>query len=319
MRIMQMEPFFQLASPGGADARSSLLLNYVSASLPVVLFQSIKKVHGAIVCSSVVALVISISVPLASETLYISTTGACSSTGDGSDCTPSLALRPALARVEQALMGALFLIVAYLALWYRRRQSGIYAEATSIAGVTTLLHNSVLLDDVRRIPPQAFASKIDKLFENQKHGLDYCSPRGLSSEYGLVTLGGIPTGLLEKGTGRYLPVPSNDEHNAANGNSLRQLSRKASRGHSLRAPALIAFWLMLAGLLSMIIYYRFSGPAQTGLPTRSGFERFMDSQSIGVRFMMTALGVLIKHIWTLIEKSTPPPLSTPLTTHVTPE
>ena len=141
MQMMQMEPFFQLATRGGADASSSLLLNYASASLPVVLFKSIKKAHGAVVWSSVVALVISICVPLASETLYISTSGTCSSTEDGSDCEPSLASRPALARVEQALVGVIFLIVAYLAVWYRRRQSGIYAEATSIVGVATLLHD----------------------------------------------------------------------------------------------------------------------------------------------------------------------------------
>lgn len=212
VRMMQMEPFFQLTVPGGAGATDSLLLNYVSVSLPVVLYKSTKKAHRAVFWSSVVALVISISVPLASETLYISTTGTCSSTGDGSDCKPSLALRPALVRVEQALIGALFFIVAYLAIWYRRRQSGIYAEATSIAGVATLLQDPILLDDLRRIPPQASASPTDGCFKNKRYGLGYSSRRVGSSEYGLITLGGAPSGPSEKSTGRYVPVPSDDNN-----------------------------------------------------------------------------------------------------------
>ena len=46
--LMQMEPFFQLAAPGGAEATDSLLLDYASVSLPAVLFKSIKKAHGTI-------------------------------------------------------------------------------------------------------------------------------------------------------------------------------------------------------------------------------------------------------------------------------
>lgn len=48
VRLMQMEPFFQLTAPGGADATDSLVLNYVSASLPVVLLRSIKEAHRAV-------------------------------------------------------------------------------------------------------------------------------------------------------------------------------------------------------------------------------------------------------------------------------
>lgn len=206
-----------------------------------------RRLHGSIVWSSAVALVISISVPLASETLYISTTGTCSSTGDGGDCQPSLALRPALARVEQAVMGAIFFIVAYLAIRYRRRQSGIHAEATSIAEVATLLHDPILLDDLGRIQPQASASEIEKLFKGRRYGLGYSSQHGVSSEHGLITLGGAPTGPSPKETPRYLPIPSDDETNAVNQTPLRPSRRKASRAPSLYATTLIAFWLALAG------------------------------------------------------------------------
>lgn len=45
----------------------------------------------------------------------------------------------------------------------------------------------------------------------------------------------------------------------------------------------------------LILYYRFVG-------TPSGFETFIDSQSVGVRLMMTTVGVVIRSYWTLVEK-----------------
>lgn len=53
--------------------------------------------------------------------------------------------------------------------------------------------------------------------------------------------------------------------------------------------------LCLGGLMILILCYRFIG-------TPSGFETFMDSQSVGVRLMMTKFGVLIRSYWTLVEK-----------------
>lgn len=53
--------------------------------------------------------------------------------------------------------------------------------------------------------------------------------------------------------------------------------------------------LLLTSLGVMILYYRFVG-------TSSGFESLMDSQSVGVRFMTTTVGVIIKLYWTLLKK-----------------
>jgi hypothetical protein len=52
---------------------------------------------------------------------------------------------------------------------------------------------------------------------------------------------------------------------------------------------------VLTGLGVLILYYRFVG-------TSSAFESFMDSQSFGVHFLMTSIGVILKLYWTSLEK-----------------
>lgn len=59
---------------------------------------------------------------------------------------------------------------------------------------------------------------------------------------------------------------------------------------------------VLAGLGVWILYYRFVG-------TSSGFESFMESQSVGVRFMMTTVGVIIKTYWTSLKKGKSRPIT----------
>ncbi|KAH8799705.1 hypothetical protein F5884DRAFT_810952 [Xylogone sp. PMI_703] len=54
--------------------------------------------------------------------------------------------------------------------------------------------------------------------------------------------------------------------------------------------------LLLSGLIVVIIYYKMVY-ADTGL------ERFMDSQGFGVRFLFTAIGVIIKQYWSKVFES----------------
>jgi hypothetical protein len=79
------------------------------------------------------------------------------------------------------------------------------------------------------------------------------------------------------------------------GKALETAELKPSR-HSVLNPIVILLVLfILAGLVILIIYYHLVG-------TPSGFESFMDSQSMGVRFLMTTIGVLIKTYWTSLER-----------------
>jgi hypothetical protein len=304
LRVREMEPFFQLASPHGAPSKSSLCLDYASSGLPTTLFKSLINSHWIVLSASVVSFIISTSVALASEIFYIGTTGTCTSTGNGSDCHPFLALRPALAQGESALIATVFFFAVFILLQYRKRRSGIYAEATSIAGLATLLQDPAIIDSLCRIPriPQEPSNSELKKYLNRRYGLGQGYYNGVTTNYGLVSVDVGAAYRMDERTDGYTQVQLSDGPYAETPQS--RYKPKNQRPLSLTIPALSLFWLILAGLLTIIVYYRLVG-------TMSGFEAFMDSQGIGVRFMMTAVGVLIKSNWILIERSMRPAFSIP--------
>jgi hypothetical protein len=55
-------------------------------------------------------------------------------------------------------------------------------------------------------------------------------------------------------------------------------------------------FVIFGGVLTLITYYHWTSG-------NTGFEKFMDSQGFGVRFMMTVLGVVVKLFWSNIDKS----------------
>jgi hypothetical protein len=299
-----MEPFFQLASPHGVPAKSSLCLDYASTGLPTTLFKSLINGHWIVLSASTVSFIISTSVALSSEIFYVGTTGTCTSTGNGSECHPFLALRPALARGESALIVTVFFFALFILLRYRKRRSGIYGEATCIAGLATLLQDPAIIGSLCRIPriPQEPSNSELKKYLNRRYGLGQDYHNGVTTNYGLVSVdAGAAYGMGERTDG-YSQVQLSDGPFAKTSKS--RYKPKNQRHLSLTIPALSVFWLILAGLLIIIVYYRLVG-------TMPGFEAFMDSQGIGVCFMMTAVGVLIKSNWIPIERSMRPDFSIP--------
>jgi hypothetical protein len=113
MKLRELEPFFRLSKSRGAPASDSLLLRYGTASLPVALYLSIKNRDGQIIMASLVSLILTVTVPFASEVLYIGTKGTC----PGDDCQPYLASRLVLAKLEEGLIGAVLCLVFVLAIF----------------------------------------------------------------------------------------------------------------------------------------------------------------------------------------------------------
>ncbi|KAF2856363.1 hypothetical protein T440DRAFT_463709 [Plenodomus tracheiphilus IPT5] len=74
-RIKEMEPFYQMARPGGAKAEDSLLLRYHGATLPGVFFSSIWSRHLLAFLGSLNMALITLCTLLASETMYLDSEG----------------------------------------------------------------------------------------------------------------------------------------------------------------------------------------------------------------------------------------------------
>jgi hypothetical protein len=170
MRLKEMEPFFRLAQPGGAEAKESLLLSYTGGSLPGVLVQGLGNRHLGIVVASVVSLILTISVPFASEVLYIATSGTCTSNGDGNQCNPYFTVRIGVARFEEVVIGLVFLMAVWFAL--TRRQSGVFSEPTSIAGLEVLLQEPELVKTLQCASRISQRPELGHFFLEKKYGIE---------------------------------------------------------------------------------------------------------------------------------------------------
>jgi hypothetical protein len=273
VRLKEMQPFYQMARPGGAAAGDSILLAYPAASLPEVLWSSFFSRNWLSFLGAVNMVLITICTLFASETLFISSSGdgcgvivnTTSDTNNG--CHMRLAMRPAVAWALSAVLFAVFILTIIAIVRLRRQDSGILAEATSIAGIASLYSADMVNE----------------------------SSQSLRLRYKRYTL----TSSDEKGTNSIVEATSPSFQNPFNGPNLTAATAKKKQDDiSMHPAALVTLWLFLAGTLVLILYYRFvSTPG-----TQNLLEEFMDSESIGVRLFMTVLGLIIKFEWGWIEE-----------------
>jgi len=273
LRMKEMEPFYQMARPGGAAAEDSILLSYPETSLSKVLWSSFVSHHWLSFLGALNMVLVTICTLFASETLFISSTGdACgvivnptSDTNDG--CHMQLSMRPALAWALSAVLFAIFALTVTAIARLQHQVSGILAEATSIAGVASLYSADMANESSRSLH---IRSRRYALVSSEATGAtSIVETTSTSFQYPIIE----PT----------QPVP---------------MATKSQHHISMHPAALAMFWLFLSGVLFLILYYRFvSKPG-----TQNLFEDFMDSQSFGVRLFMTVLGLIIKFYWGWIEE-----------------
>lgn len=292
LRMREMEPFFQLARREGASAERSLLLAYGPASLPEALYLSVQNHHWAILLAASISLLLAISVPFASEVLRITTSGTCTGTDMGTSCDPQLEFRVPIANFETAVLGITFFVIAVLTIYYAQRPSQTRSEVSSIASIATLLQDPSLVDKIRRVLRAPLKSEQEIVLHEHFYSLAGVQHDSHLQAERLISIQLRPR-LDRSSAILYSSIPGNQEKYPG---STQNPTQKASRSPWVMGRiAMSLMALLLLGLLVLILYYRIVGMA-------SGFESFMDSQSIGVRFLMTSLGVLIKFYWVSLEK-----------------
>jgi hypothetical protein len=274
-RLKEMEPFYQLTKLGGAKLEDSLLLSITGANPFKLLLSSLAGRHWLSLIGSVNMVLVTICTALASETLFISTTGSgCGVVVDrtastNNDCRMQLAMRPILAWIVGVILFAIFALTVVLILRLKRQNSGIFYEATSIAGIATLYNRSLTQE------------------------LSY-SRHSSSKRYGLIL---SDDGTCTNSIVELTPAPAQPPAYQEAAKPARK--KKKNGGHvSIHPAALAVFWTYLVGVLIIILYYRFVSTPGTG----DGLETFMDSQSFGVRLFMTCLGLIIKFYWNDVAK-----------------
>ncbi|KAF2680067.1 hypothetical protein K458DRAFT_490230 [Lentithecium fluviatile CBS 122367] len=272
-RMKEMEPFYLMSRPEGAKAQDSILFPYPGGSLKKTIWSSFTPHHRLSFLGCMNMVLITVCTLFASETVFISSTGAACgvivnpTTESNGGCHMHLTMRLSLSWALDAVLVAVFTMTVIIILRLRRSVSGILAEATSIAGVASLYNRSM-----------AQKSSESLHYRSRKYTLPASDANGTNS-------------IVEMTPAPFLP--SKPE-------STRTAAPKGHKKHhiAVHPAALITFWLFLIGIFVLILYYRFVSEPGTG----DVIEDFLDSQSFGVRLFMTVLGLVVQFYWGWIEE-----------------
>jgi hypothetical protein len=301
--IKEIEPFYQLYHAEGALVEDSLTLDYRASINVIATFNAIRKGHFLVWWSGLVSISILFLAPLASESVFIGFINGvkCTATSGRDACVPVLSVYPVAARLVQGILVfvAVLTFALGLALW--RKQSGVYANPLSIAGLATLFQDENTVQDFRRL--NAYARNTKDL-SAALHGIRYrvgeytdahgypahgimrasASQPVVSSHHCKLSISGRKYASVAVDAIDEKPAPSERRKG-------KKIPISSIGGH----PAtIIVFILFASGLLCLVIYYK-----QVGANT--GFERFMASESFGASFLFTAFGVILKMYWTFLD------------------
>lgn len=305
--IQEIEPFYQLHSEYGELAENSIGLDYRASVNVVATFKAILRGHYLVWWSGLISLIILLLAPLASETVFIGFPGGCSvSVERGREgCVPQLSVYPVAARLIQAILAFVVVLSLGLAITIGRKKSGVYANPLSIAGLATLFQDHRLIDDFRRLNSYTPTSKdIHRALKGNRYRIGSYNDIDGSTAYGMTVIHSNAAPEENRrslfGDKKYASVAVNEleEHNVPT-------RPKPSSSPWLHPATVVAFALFVSGLEVLVIYYSRVG-------TDTGFERFMDSNAFGVSFLFTAIGVIVKLYWSLIDDGISP-TSTPKT------
>ncbi|ORX99149.1 hypothetical protein BCR34DRAFT_606716 [Clohesyomyces aquaticus] len=267
--IQSMEPFYQLSRQQGASATSTLSKNPGSFFEPI---QSLWNGQLAPCLGFTLVALATVIVPLAPETVFVHLIGTCTAKTAG--CQGVIGVFTPAARAIQALLALMAILSCVLIVLIVRRWSGVFSDPRSIAGVAVLFSDPYVRNDFTAIHECLSSHQLDRALRSYNYRLGTIACPDGTTTHSLVKMSDL----------NIAPRTSAQEKHQY---SALQWNEKLHPAHRLHTSL---FAILLVGLLTLIIIYRYTGGD-------TGFEAFMDSQGFGVRFLFTCLGVLISWYW----------------------
>jgi len=183
-----MEPFYQLARPGGAPASMTLTADYLSQGLSFTFWKAALSGHWVLFLAGQTQLLLGLVVVLASDAMNVKATAHCKSeVSDQQPCSPVWVVNmPVVRFIEVCLIGCLSMVLAIIIL-NRRRVSGIFTDPSRIATTADLLVHEPLVQDLRSLPSAATKGQVQAELEASRYAIGVFEERGIR-KYGLVRL-----------------------------------------------------------------------------------------------------------------------------------
>ncbi|XXH05645.1 hypothetical protein Hte_012080 [Hypoxylon texense] len=275
--IKLFHPFHALARPGGARAAESLLVEPGShRQMLSSFFQRPFKDSFVLILVTALALAAVILTPFSSEAVSIQLHGCEEGTVEAGHCAITLGVSffPSIATL--ALLAFMLFALLLIGLLLRSWNTGVASNPWSLCGIASLSTSPNLRRILSDVPAdrKILRGKMGSRMFRIQH---WESERG--PQYGIRP--------IEDG-----PV----EH--FNGQSLLTTTQSTKHGAAQchRPPLVMRYWVrglcvvFLCGTLALIAYY------ESGVWVNS-FEDFMDSESFGVQFLFTSIGVSVNIFW----------------------
>ncbi|CAJ2512122.1 Uu.00g077470.m01.CDS01 [Anthostomella pinea] len=286
------QPWHELTHAQGVTGRESLCLQTGGWRSVVTSVRSLFGGQALVFLTTVLTLASSLLIPLSAEAVALSLHGSCTKGGGtAKNCAYELSVFSQAAKSTLALLAMMGFLVLLIVALLLRWQSGVSTNPWSICGVASLSLNRDVRDLFTGLPAGIDAGKmpeglLDSVIGDRIFQLGYFYNANEVLEYGIMLHDGFAANHpLYQGRGVSQDQVT-EEHPA---------SRAAETKHHLPFLMLgflgrILFLSVLGGLLALVLYYN-----NTGGDTP--FERFMASESFGVRFLFTGVGVVISFFW----------------------
>ncbi|KAH6646743.1 hypothetical protein BKA67DRAFT_524614 [Truncatella angustata] len=285
------QPWHELTHAHGATGRESLCLETSGWQSVVTSVRSLFGGQALVFLTTSLVMCSSLVVPLSAEAVALKLRGDCRpGSMSAKNCAYELSVFAQPAKATMGLLSFMALTVIMLIFFLGKWQSGVSTNPWSIWGIAGLSQNK----DVRSLFTSALPDRIDvghiperllkDLFDQRKFKLGWFRDEKFGLQYGIMLHDQYPAGHpLHTRIREMQAAEKPRNHGHVNTRQHQPFWMLGYFGRSL-------FLLVLLGILALILYYN-----NTGGDTP--FERFMNSESFGVKFLFTAVGVIITFFW----------------------
>ncbi|KAI1480607.1 hypothetical protein F4774DRAFT_377857 [Daldinia eschscholtzii] len=285
-----LQPWHELAHDRGVSGKESLCLNTSGLQSIAASLRSLVGGQALVFLTTMLMIASTLLIPISAEAVKFDLRGigCVAGSGNASNCAYVLSVFDQAAKGTAVLLGFMALAIVMLLIVLARWRSGISTNPWSICGTASLSLNPDVRHLFTSLPAGIDAGKMPKrllesVLEDRWFKLGYFYGPNGTVEYGVMLRedGYGNKHVLDKSGGEEEPqdhhaVPTKPKHHLP-----FLMLGYVGRG---------LFLFILCGLLGLIIYYNTTGGD-------TPFERFMDSESFGVRFLFTTFGVVISFFW----------------------
>ncbi|KAK4201709.1 hypothetical protein QBC40DRAFT_323630 [Triangularia verruculosa] len=284
-------PFRALAQESGALADDSLHLSSNSWLAPLIACKFLHRFKDPLPLLNVLlGLLSTILIPLSAETIRLEFTSI-NCKAFNRVCAFGLRKAGVPMRVAEGVLVAIAMLVIAIGVLLSRWKSRVATEPWSIAAMAGLLSNAEVRELLRSLPGREDGgylrdSQIAGVLAGRRYRLGFSTSRMGDDEHSAY---GIEVCPVVDDTTPIKPTIKDPPTRVADSSTPKKKfwHMKPATKELLVATITLFF---IAGLLILILYYE-----NTILDTP--FERFMDSQSFGVRILFTSFGTIVSGCW----------------------